>query len=268
MEFNDDCWTLVLAQVAKISLSELLNCLTVNRHFHQLVERHPYWTTVGKHLNVGPPKPRARKYKTWKSLVLQKRGRFCERCMRKRLGERKLHIYTCRRWIVVFVCVGCLNEYQPVERHRARLAKGDDLRRELRKYSIFSNCNMELVLRDNNLLPEARYWLGRDDVTTTTYAIARKMAEHAGRQALVTARFAAESEEGAVVKWVASGVGNIEEIVRVVRARWERQALVTARFAVESAEGTVVRHISYNIGDVDEVVACMREMDWYFRCTG
>ncbi|KAI9013308.1 hypothetical protein BC832DRAFT_289962 [Gaertneriomyces semiglobifer] len=102
MDLNDDCWTHVLNYVGHTSLPKLRELSVLNRRFHTLVIHHPIWAFIGRRLNLSGPKPKARKYKTWLSLVLTKRGKFCESCFKRcskpktfLMGEPALAIATC-----------------------------------------------------------------------------------------------------------------------------------------------------------------------------
>ncbi|KAJ3299885.1 hypothetical protein HK104_006242 [Borealophlyctis nickersoniae] len=96
----------VLDLVGQFSLAELLKCGRINRPFETLVDAHPVWGKLGRKLHLPPPKPRARVYKTWKSLVMRKRGKFCERCCATK-GISQLPLFTGGQAARVFVCPPC-----------------------------------------------------------------------------------------------------------------------------------------------------------------
>ena len=52
----------------------------VNHFIHMISNDLSLWENIGLKMNLQPPKLNARKYKTWKSLVLKQSYMFCTHC--------------------------------------------------------------------------------------------------------------------------------------------------------------------------------------------
>ncbi|KAJ3047570.1 hypothetical protein HK097_011421 [Rhizophlyctis rosea] len=260
-DLNNDCWTQVTFYLAGTSIGELLKCGTLSRRFRYLVDTNPFWPSLGKRLSIGPPSPRARKYKTWKSLAMQKRGAFCERCFGTTARQkRKLYIFTEHQPVVVFVCKYCHSQYQPSETILFRRANRERLTQELEKLAIFEGRNIEDVLKEDtpNVSDTVVEWLKGGPNTNLAPQMALKFAELAERRAIVRQRFPEEEREYRVQIWVIIGRGDLDTIVQAVRERRDRRALAVQQFAEFETADPVSSWISSGNGDIEQIVQLLR----------
>ena len=274
-DLNADCWLSVLTELSETSVTELLKCATINRHFKSLVDQHPYWAVTGARLNMKPPKPRARMYKTWKSLVWQKRGKFCERCYGRTYNRpQKLQVYTRFAPLVAFVCSKCFDICQPAEVRRARILKLRYIRDELADNRLFERRS---VAKLANTLDDydTNCWLKGDSLQNETWwstdvvrTIAERITAYLERDKLVTEKFKDVVSAGKVCVWVKRGVGDINRIVDEIRARQVREAALTERMSAYNIgiknSVTCAYYIEHG-GDIEAVVVEMREWDWWQR---
>ena len=72
---NTDCWEKI---ITFMSVQDILTLTQCSKYFQNLCENSTKWVHIGKKLKLDPPKFKAKKYKTWKSIVLKKP--FCELC--------------------------------------------------------------------------------------------------------------------------------------------------------------------------------------------
>ncbi|KAJ3048269.1 hypothetical protein HK097_010726 [Rhizophlyctis rosea] len=262
-DLNDDCWTQVTFHLARTSIGELLKCGTISRRFQYLVDTNPFWPAVGKRLKVEPPKPRARKYRTWKSLVMPKRSTFCEKCLKNIRQQHKLYMFAEPHSVVVIVCGKCLRKHQTKELELFRRAKRAHLTRELGKLAIFGGCNIDNVYKElvDEVPRSVRLWLHDGTDTNLAFQMAVKFEELAQRRADVMQRFPEEANEYEVQCWVRTAEGDIDQIVQAIRDKWDREALVAQQFSDFEAECTVWSWVESGEGDIEQIVQVIRTRD-------
>ncbi|KAJ3048593.1 hypothetical protein HK097_010395 [Rhizophlyctis rosea] len=259
-DLNDDCWTQITLHLARTSIGELLKCGTLSRRFQCLVDTNPFWPAVGKRLKVGPPNPHARKYKTWKSLVMQKRGNFCENCPSTHCQKRKLYLFSEPHSVVLFVCTRCCREYQPPELSLFYEAKRKHLARELGKLAIFKGRNIETVIDEiaTEVWDSAGKWLHNGTDTNLAAQMALKFSGFVERRAIVKQSFAEEADDRDVRRWMREGEGNIDQIVQALRDRRDRYAHVRQQFRGFAAEDIVRKWAESGDGNIDQIVQIIR----------
>ncbi|CAI2187004.1 9500_t:CDS:2 [Funneliformis geosporum] len=64
----------------------------VCRTWHFAAENHTYWRRLIRSLELPDPKPRAYKYKTYKSVIIKSWGKFCTLCHMRKTRSNGYHI--------------------------------------------------------------------------------------------------------------------------------------------------------------------------------
>src|SRR5690349_4178441 len=82
---NQDCWDNIFKYH---NVKYILNIQQCNKYFNTISSNSIIWMNIGKILKLDPPKIIARKYTTWKSIILKKP--FCELCCKFKSCIKKL----------------------------------------------------------------------------------------------------------------------------------------------------------------------------------
>ncbi|KAJ3048795.1 hypothetical protein HK097_010194 [Rhizophlyctis rosea] len=262
LDLNDDCWTTLLAFLAHISIDELLKCGTLNRRFKNLVDTHPLWTFVGKTLKIEPPKPRASGNETWKSLILQMGGTFCERCFQHMApgGLGELHRFSYRQ-PVVLVCYGCGYTHKQQQEELFRRRRKERLLREIGNLPIFQGCNSARIFEADiaHMPGKVTSWLHDGPDINLAPKMALEFGALAGRRAVVKEMCAELSQRSEIQTWVLTGVGNIQQIAQYIRDRGNRQEEVNRRFPELADEFKVEWWVDCGLGDIGQIVHTLQQ---------
>ena len=64
-----------------LNAKERINISLVNKYIFGLNDHDKYWERVGQKLGYDAPKAKARKYKTWKSIIMRESKKLCKSCL-------------------------------------------------------------------------------------------------------------------------------------------------------------------------------------------
>jgi F-box associated protein len=263
---NDDCWTLILSKLT--ALGEILRCAGLSKNFNQIVENHPCWAVTSRRLGLAAPKPRARKYKTWKSMVLRLRGKFCELCMKKSVKCRSLHETN----ISTYLCPRCYGPAEAVARTQRTAAKLSALKRELSGHHFLDQNSVEDLME--NLPSDAKVWVASRSMGEDAGRIAQKIVGRLERRSVAVTRLGrgCVETEAAIKLWVETGSGSFDAIAQIIETRKERgdilREMLGAHDLTLRSDSALCQDFIMNAkGNAEDIASTMREMDWFFRHT-
>ena len=267
---NNDCWTLVLDYAGENALNNVLQFACASKTFLSIVESLHLWTRIGRRLGLSPPKPKARKYKTWKSLVLKMRGKFCETCLKKATRALSIQIHTSAVGMKNHVCGPCAYQHRARELQQARVARDQRLGRLRNAFpSGFGD------LSESGVFDCVSGYLNGDASYDHDKAV-EKIQGFLSRRALISLQYPNISTEQKVQRWLLSGDGSIVDIAMFYHERTHRKAereeelrqrLAMHGLKLREDSQLCEAYISDNEGSIDEIVDTMREMGWFFKCT-
>ncbi|KAJ3045636.1 hypothetical protein HK097_001137 [Rhizophlyctis rosea] len=282
-DLNDDCWTHCTSYLANTSINELLKCGTLNRRFENLVDTHPFWVSLGKRLKVGPPKPRARKYKTWKSLPVQFVIDDTNRVKSTYSVEQTGNTLS-------------LNSENSPSSQNATLQKSSRHHKQFAERRAVVKEKFSDVGSNREVADWVRTGTGNID------QIVQEIRDKIAREELVAQKIPQFVGEWAVRRWMNWKEGDIDQIMQAIQNKISRQELVDRQFPQFAGERKVLifrqrnakrddrraelkaklaafglslredatlgnQYIHEGYGNADEIVTCEREIERYIRCT-
>ncbi|KAJ3043176.1 hypothetical protein HK097_001809 [Rhizophlyctis rosea] len=158
-----------------------------------------------------------------------------------------------------------LAERRAIVRHRFMEEAKDN---QVRSWLLTGNGDIDTIVRAIRNKRDRQALLGHGDIDQ----IVQTIRERKDRQASVDQQFPELATAIAVRNWVFSGNGDIAQIVQTLRGRDNRRTDSKdklAGFGLSLREDVRMcdAFIRNDIGSVDEIVVCMRQMEWFFRCT-
>ena len=107
MQLNNDCWDIIISYIACNGLDDVLKLAKTSKYFHGVVEGSSIFAKIGITLGLAPPKPKAKLYKTWKSLIFKEKGKYCERCLQHKKLKDLIQFDNLDSEMRAFLCLSC-----------------------------------------------------------------------------------------------------------------------------------------------------------------